>query len=185
MRGFVAAAAAAALCGCASLAPVAPMALPPGRDTAFAIDGRLSARGPGAATTVTFSWSHDPPRDTLTLASALGQVLAELVGDSDTHRMVVTHADGQQESAADWKTLTESALGISLPVSALALWVRGLPHGDSTYVAEADAAGRVAVLRQDGWSIDYGYADAISSRPVRLRVVGATIELRIVIDRWN
>ena len=176
--------AAALLAACASIPGGHALEVEPAATAAFAVEGRLSARRGADGVAVGFSWRHDPPRDTLTIASPLGQVLAELEGDAAAHRVAMTLADGRVAGAPDWPALTERALGFALPVEALSAWIRGLPHAQSTFAAEGDASGRVASLRQDGWAIDFSYPDAASVRPTRLRLMGFDVEVRIVIDRW-
>jgi outer membrane lipoprotein LolB len=176
------------LAACAMPAPVtmAPMApIVPLSDTAFDVDGRLSARRGDDGIAVGFSWRHDPPRDALTVTTPLGQVVAELAGDAARHEVELVLADGRREVAADWPALTSRALGFSLPVAGLSAWVRGAPHAASAWTVEADASGRAGVLRQDGWEIVFGYADDGERRPARLRLVGSETEMRIAIDRWH
>ncbi len=54
---------------------------------------------------------------------------------------------------------------------------------------ERDGAGRVSVLRQQGWEIVYAYADAPPpARPARLVMRypdSEPVEVRVVVDRWS
>jgi outer membrane lipoprotein LolB len=96
-------------------------------------------------------------------------------------------ADGRVERAPDWSRLTEHAFGVTIPVKGLSTWLRGIPRANARFDVEHDDAGRVALLRQDGWEIVYAY-DAASRRPMRLSLQypGAeAIEVRIVVDRWQ
>jgi outer membrane lipoprotein LolB len=169
--------AATLLAACASLPggralEVAPAAA----EAVFAVDGRLSARRGGDGVAVGFSWRHDPPRDTLTIANPLGQVLAELEGDTAAHRVAMTLADGRVADALDWPVLTERVLGFALPVEALAAWVRGRPQRDRS--PPGDASGRVVA------------ATGRMGRPAIRTRARPTVALSrfdvewIVIDRW-
>ena len=182
-------AAALALAGCSAPAPrSAPsvaIAIAPLADTAFGVDGRLSARRGAEGATLGFTWRHDPPRDRLAVTSPLGQAVAELAGDAARGEVEIATADGRREAAADWDALTARALGFALPVSGLAAWLRGAPHGATAWTAEGDALGRAAWIRQDGWEITYSYADDSARRPSRLRLAASDVELRIVIERWD
>jgi outer membrane lipoprotein LolB len=171
--------------GCASTPVAPPTAIPPGADEPFAIDGRLSARRGNDAISVSFAWTHASPRDEIVITTPLGGALAELSGDASTQRVEVRTADGRRDAAYDWATLTERTVGFALPVAGLAFWARGAARADAPHTAEMDAAGRVAVLRQDGCEIVYAYADHSTRRPAQLRLACFDLELRIVIDRWR
>ncbi len=154
-------------------------------DVPFALDGRLAARRGGDAVTANFTWHHAPPRDDLVVTTPVGQSVVEITGDTNAQRMEMRMADGRRADAPDWISLTERALGFPLPIAGLAAWVRGGPHSGAPHWVEPDAAGRAAVLRQDGWEIVYGYVDDATRTPNRLRLAYADVELRIVVDRWN
>jgi outer membrane lipoprotein LolB len=154
-------------------------------DEPFAVDGRLSARQGTNAITANFSWKHHPPKDELSVATPLGQAVAELEGDTAIGRVEVRTADGRRDEAADWTTLTERALGYRLPITGLAAWIRAVPLPDTPYTVEADAEGRVTLLRQAGWEIVYDYADASARRPMRYRITYPDLEIRMVIDAWR
>lgn len=179
--------AAAVLAGCAALppAPVSPGA-PSVADLPFAVDGRLSARHGDEGVAGAFTWNHEPGHDSIDLSTPLGQTLAEIDGNADGVRLRLP--DGTTDSAADWGTLTRRAFGVTIPVEGLAYWIRGVPRAGESARIERDAQGRALVLRQDGWEIVYGYADAAATRPARvtLRYPGSTpIDVRVVVDRWQ
>ena len=180
----------AALCawlaaGCASLpAPPPTEAAFPAVDAPFVIGGRISARRGDNGVAGAFSWTHDAQQDAIDLATPLGQTLARLQGDR--HEVTVQLSDGRVETAPTWSALTEQAFGVVIPVDGLAWWVRALPRASGRYGVERDGAGRVALLRQDGWEIVYAYADLAARQPSRitLQYPGADpIEVRVVVDR--
>ena len=181
------AAVALVVAACATAPPVAPTASASAaeRDARFAIEGRLSARHGKEAIAIGFTWTHAPPLDELVVSNPLGQTIAELSSDSSMPRVEMRTADGRREEASDWASVTERALGVPLPVGALASWAQGLPRADAPHTVEIDAAGRSQVLRQDGCEIVYVYADDSARRPSRLTAVCFELEMRVVIDRWR
>ncbi len=181
MRGGSAIVAACLLAGCAAAPVVAPPIVPLASDAQFAIDGRMSARRGKEGATANFTWRHAPPRDELVVTTPLGQALAEISGDRSTSRFELRLADGRREEAPGWAALTERALGAPVPVEGLASWIRGLPRAGAPFTAEPDSAGRVTVLRQDGWDILYAYADDSAREPSRLQLTQADLEIRIVV----
>ena len=181
MRGLVASAA-LALAACASLPPPEPPAAAV-VDEPFAIAARMSARHDGQGVAAHVDWTHERGRDALAFATPMGTTLARLERDADGAS--IERADGTVERAPDAATLAGRALGFPLPVESLAWWIRAAPHPGSAHAIERDAAGRVLVLRQDGWSVAYAYDDH-ASRPVRLlATTSPDLEVRLVIDAWR
>jgi len=171
-----------AVAACAPLQTRDPQAGAAHGDAAFDVTGRLSARHRSEAASAGFRWSHRHDGDELSLASPLGQTLAELRGDASSVRL--TLPDGRTTQAADWEALTANVLGAPLPVRGLAWWIRGIGHPGSPHTIERDAGGaRAAVLRQDGWEIVYEARD--DERPLRLRMTYPDTEIRLVIDSWS
>jgi outer membrane lipoprotein LolB len=174
-----------ALAACATVpSPTVEQAPIASNDVAFVLAGRMSARRGDNGVAGSFSWHHDPGHDTIQLSTPLGQTLAELQGDAQ--QASVRLQDGRTESAPTWQALTQEAFGVTIPVDGLAYWVRAVPRGGAAYSVERDPAGRVSLLRQDGWDIVYAYADDASRLPSRLTLSypgGEPIEVRIVVDR--
>jgi outer membrane lipoprotein LolB len=150
-------------------------------DAPFNASGRLSARHGSQAAAANFRWMHAPGRDELTIATPLGSTVAQL--DGNPGEVTLSLPDGRTERAADWETLTANVLGAPIPVRGLAWWVRASPHADSGHAVERDASGRIAVLRQDGWEIVYGYGEGERVRSLRLTYPDT--EIRLVIDAFE
>ena len=170
-----------AVAGCATAPPERAGSTAIAPDTAFEASGRLTAKHRNEAAAANFRWTHAPGRDELTLATPLGSTLARLSGSA--REVSLELPDGRSAQAPDWETLTANALGAPIPVRGLASWVRASPHAASAHAVERDDAGRVAVLRQDGWEIVYGYADA--KRPRTLRLSYPETEIRLVLDSFD
>ena len=159
--------------------------LPPAQG-AFDVAGRLSARHGGDALTVNFRWRHASQRDELELASPFGQTVALLTGDTSNVRLQT--ADGRVLTASDWSALTAQGLGWPLPVDGLAFWIQGVPGPGSAFSTEVGDDGRVALLRQDGWTVVYhAYTQTAAPdwRPSRMTLSYPDVELRIAVDSWQ
>lgn len=183
LRRALGAAALLSLAGCAPLAPVRSVEAPPFADAPFDVAGRLSAKRGAEALSANFEWVHTPLADAIALATPLGQTLARLEGTGTGAS--ITLADGRTAQATTFDLLTEQALGVPLPVSGLAWWLRGAPRPGSDARIERDGAGRAGVVRQDGWEIVYAYADDATPLPRRLMLTYPDVEVRIVIDGWR
>lgn len=179
------------LAGCTAMAPPARIS----QDAGFALEGRVAVRYGAENISGRIAWTHDPARDEIGLASPLGNQLARLVRAADG----VTLTDSRQETfrAADAESLTEQRLGWRLPLSGLTDWVQGrvatgLAAGtiadQAAPEAQRDNAGRLSLLMQSGWRIDYSYEDDTARLPKRLILqylkAVEPLEIRLVIERW-
>ncbi len=165
---------------------VTPALAPPAPLAAFDVGGRLSARHGSVAVAASFHWSHANERDEVELASPLGQTVALLSGDASQVRLQA--ADGRVSTASDWGALTEQGLGWPLPVQGLTYWIQGISRPGAPFTVETGDDGRTAVLRQDGWMIEYlAYVQTADAawRPSRLMLTYPDVELRIAIDHWQ
>lgn len=173
----------AALAGCAALGPPpAPLARAP----AFDLIGRVAVSYDGRAFSSGVRWEHTAARDEIWLLTPMGQALAHIVGDADG--AVFTGADQSRHRSGDIEGLTRRALGWELPVARLAWWVRGDLAPDSVIqLVERDGQGRVTVLAQEGWRIEYAYPPSAGqdARPRRLEITTGEQTIRLVVDGWR
>jgi outer membrane lipoprotein LolB len=185
-RGLVVSTFAVLLAACASAPPPSMRTTADAADTPFSIAGRISARRGDAGVAGAFTWTHDAAHDAIDLSTPLGQTLAKLEGGPNG--VEVRLPDGRTQTAATWRELTERAFGVTIPVDGMSAWVRGVPRAAEPFTIERDARGRPALLRQQGWEVVYAYADDAAERPLRasLSYPGPdTIEVRVVVDRWQ
>ena len=185
-RGLVVSTFAVLLAACASAPPPSMRTTADAADTPFSIAGRISARRGDAGVAGAFTWTHDAAHDAIDLSTPLGQTLAKLEGGATG--VEVRLPDGRTQTAATWRELTERAFGVTIPVDGMSAWVRGVPRAAEPFTIERDARGRPALLRQQGWEVVYAYADDAAERPLRasLSYPGPdTIEVRVVVDRWQ
>ncbi len=177
---------ASVLGGCALLPPApAPAARPAQPETAsFALNGRISIDNLGTRQSAGLRWAHTAQSDELLLLAPLGQTAARVYRDAQN----ATLDDGdKQYRAANTELLMQQVLGWYLPLGGLHHWVLGLPATESPAQIEHDGAGRIAVLRQDGWEIRYlRYADnRADSLPTRLQLVRENLLMQLLIDEWE
>ncbi|MCL2872063.1 MAG: lipoprotein insertase outer membrane protein LolB [Betaproteobacteria bacterium] len=183
MFKFAAMLAAVLLAGCASLQrggdDVSEVSA---ADVPFHAQGRFSARYEEQAVAARFDWRHAPDADDIHLIAPLGVTVARLTREGEI--VTVERADHSQHTqrVTDWGELTTQAFGFSLPVESLAYWIRGVPMPGAAAITR-DEAGRIDSLRQQGWEIQYGYAEA--HEPERLDIrYGETVGLRLKIDQF-
>jgi outer membrane lipoprotein LolB len=168
----------------AACATVAPGSLPPA--ASFDLIGRVLVSGEGRAFSSNLRWRHDADSDELWLMSPVGQTLAHIAADDSG--ATLTTPDQQEYRAFTAESLTRRALGWPLPLGGLRYWIQAVadPGGDVATVTR-DAAGRPALLVQDGWSVSYAYPDppAPTALPRRLDLARDGQRIRLVIDEWR
>ena len=177
-RALFALAFAAALSGCAHLAPMPSGEPSPG---GFELSGRVAVRYSGESATGRVQWRHADSTDDLLITNPLGQGVARITRAGEQFELETS--DGHRYSAPDAESLTAQVLGWSLPLHGLPQWVRAQPLPGDPAEIQRDSADRVASLSQDGWHIDYeAYA---GERPSRLTLARPDLEIRLVIESWQ
>ncbi len=155
------------------------------QSASFVLEGRLSVRYGEDSLAGKIAWTHQPLRDDISLASPLGNQLAQITRDATG--VVLTDSRQQQVRALDAETLTEQQLGWRLPLSGLTDWVRARASANGE--AQRDSAGRLVRLSESGWEIEFAYASDAARRPRRLIMSYGRalrpLELRLVIDTWG
>jgi outer membrane lipoprotein LolB len=98
----------------------------------------------------------------------------------------VQTADGRIVHAADAEDLAQEVTGWRMPVDGLAHWVRGLAAPGAAS-EERDARGRLSILSQQDWRIEFAeYFDAPADRlPRRIVLTRPEFELKLHVDAWE
>lgn len=181
-RGFIAVAL-LALAGCAT-PPLLPSGETPLPAEAWILQGRFSVERAEERVSGLIRWQHGGGSDELLLTTPLGQAVARIVLDADGALLELPKQPLRR--APDVDVLTREALGYPLPVAGLAWWVQARPDPARAFDAARDDAGRLALLRQDGWTIEYQqYADSPPGYPRKLRVTRDDLAIRLVADSWD
>lgn len=181
----------AVVSGCASWRTMAVVsqrsALPEASPVAFfKLEGRLSVKAEEQNFSGGLLWDRKAGGETLLLSTPLGQGVAEI--RRQENRVSLTDSEGNVHVADSGEALLQRVVGIKLPVEGLVYWLSALPRTGSPFSAEQDESGRVAVLNQDGWRIEYGRYRELDGRWLPARVFAKrddNLEFRLVVDSWT
>jgi outer membrane lipoprotein LolB len=137
----------------------------------FTTEGRISLRQGDRHDHVRFRWEHTPESDVVLLMSPLGSGLAELTRDATGARLM---RPNQPLVVADsLPLLAQRVFGASLPLEAMADWLRG---------AHPALSGET-----DGWHVVI--SDTAPFRQHRLlRVMEANrddVGFKLIVDDWD
>ena len=171
------------LAGCASSVP-RTTTRPAQVDAPFTFNGRVAVKQDGERSSANLRWVHHSGNDEILLMGPLGKTVARIQRDANG---VILDTSDKHYAARDAETLTQQALGWSLPLSGLRYWVQATAAPDNAFEAERDADGRLRELHQSGWVIRYAqYADtSITALPLRLSLQREHLELLLLIDEWE
>jgi len=149
---------------------------------------RAALRLEGAAYNIGIRWQRQREgRFMILLEAPFGQGVFR-IDSSETGVYRLSLPDGQSFVSTTAEALLEDAVGWSLPISGLDFWIRGLPHPQTAYSRRLDSNGRARSIRQDGWDIEYQeYKPAPDGPqlPRRMRLVGDTVTLKLVVEHWQ
>lgn len=200
MKRLLILAASLALAGCATsrvsmpaVAPVEAEARQAAREAAlqadgdWGFDGRLAVSTDGKGGSGRIEWRQDGPRFDVLLSAPVTRQSWRLSGDPRSARL--DGLDGGPRTGPDADALLREATGWDVPVRALTAWLRGLRAPGAQAVTRFDAAGRLARLAQDGWTITYTWSPtatgAAADLPSRIDAVRGPTRVRLAIDRWT
>jgi len=176
MRAAAAAAIVVLAAGCAQ----APLQPPEGA-LEFQVLGRIGARYNGDGFTGNVDWRHAKSGDDMLISTPVGQGVARIVREGEAVQL--TTANGREYRAPDAESLTERALGFRLPLEGMADWVRGEPAAGTPATKETYPDGKLRVLHQHDWRIEYLEYDGARPRLLQLDYPG--VRLRFAISEWR
>ncbi|HET7831917.1 MAG TPA: lipoprotein insertase outer membrane protein LolB [Gallionella sp.] len=173
--------------GCALMPAAMPTARPAQPEaTPFALNGRIAVRYDSTRQSAGLRWVHRPQSDEILLLAPLGQTAARIYRDATGARL---ESGEQYHEAEDVEALMQQVLGWHFPLAGMHYWVLGLAAPGSQAQIERDSEGRVEVLHQDGWEVQYlRYAgDRADSLPARLQLSRDKLQVQLLIDEleWN
>jgi outer membrane lipoprotein LolB len=155
----------------------------------WTLTGRLAVRSDSQGGNATLRWMREGDRHRIDLTGPLGRGHVRVVQDGDGAEL--RDDAGVVQRAASAEELLWRATGYRLPLAGLPYWALGVSRPGEEGSHELDPAGRLRVLAQDGWKIEYlDYMDAagqaLPSRLFLRRVAQGEeeLEVRLVIERW-
>ena len=169
--------AALAAAGCAELRPVTEH-----ETVEFELAGRIATRYREEAASGNVAWRHSRESDEMLITSPVGSSMARIVRTGG--EVVLTTADRKEFRANDAEALTEQVLGFRVPLKGLTDWVRGRQTEGAEATVARDKDGRLASLKQNGWSVEYQEFRP-DGLPVRMKLTYPGIELRLAIHEWK
>lgn len=154
----------------------------------FAISGRMAILTESKGFSGSMRWHHHEEGDDIQFFSPLGTQLGSI--NKNTNGVTLTTSNQKTYHADDAATLTQQALGWSLPIEGLPDWMLGRPSvttENNPEILAWDAQGNITHMRQDGWDIEYPvYMDNETFQlPGKIILKSNKLELKLVIEQWQ
>lgn len=155
------------------------------RISSWAISGAMAARSKGKGWSASVSWQQQGQGSyQIRLSGPLGSgtVLISRGGG------VVTLRDGPKTvTSSNAESLLKQQTGVSLPVSKLFYWVRGIPAPGSIQGKSYDQSGHLLVLKQGGYLIQYQQYTSVgkSILPSNIKLQGNGVFIKLIIKSWR
>lgn len=128
-------------------------------------------------------WRQQGPDLTLTVAGPLGVGGMRATGNLD--RVLVETTD-EQTYHGDPEVLFKVLVGWPFPVKGMRYWALGMPVPQQPAETRVDENGRLRVLNQSGWQVEYlEYREYLGRHmPRKMRLDNGEISVRVVVDNW-
>jgi len=128
-------------------------------------------------------WRQDGERFRIEIRAPVTRRTYRLVGGPGG--ATLEGLDGGPRSGPDAEALLQEATGWRVPVADMVAWARGA-RGDGGADLEVDEAGRPAVLRQRGWTVEYkAWDEAEPPMPRKVFAANGSRRVRLAVDRWD
>ncbi len=117
------------------------------------IRGRIAVQRGQKADTANMIWRRNGDKHFLEMYGPFGGGRVRITEDGGQAKLV--DAKGNEATGANIEELFYEQTGWRVPFAAIAFWVTGAPTPDYAYSGEIDPSGRLAVLKQMDWEIDF------------------------------
>jgi outer membrane lipoprotein LolB len=188
--------------GCAALPQRAPVENPDAtwqtrqsqlaRLDVWDLRGRVALRTDEQGAHASLRWVRDRERHRMNLAGPFGGGRVRLTYDRGSAEL--RDADGGIFRGATMQQLLLRATGWNLPIEGLNYWVLGLPDPGAPAQSTLDEWGRLKLLEQLGWSVEFlEYTQAGEHELPKVVFIrhkprdksDAEIEVRLAIETWE
>lgn len=147
------------------------------------LQGRLAVSAAGEGGSGRIDWSQRGERFDIRLSAPVTRASWRLLGGPGQARL--EGLEGGPLVGADAGELLALATGWDIPVQALAHWVRGGRAPGPAHV-EFGPDGRLAILVQQGWTVEYrDWSQGGQPRPRRVFASRTDASVRLVVDAWE
>ena len=151
------------------------------------IRGRLGVQTETTGGSVDLIWKQSREDYSIRLIMPLGVGTYLIQGNGK--RALIRYPNGRKRMVSNIDQVFSSVLGVSLPVSAIKDWVRGLPAKSLTVEnRQWDEQDLLSQIKQSGWSVEMtnyiGYELLLPHAIYLSRDDNPELDIRLVLKQW-
>jgi len=162
--------------------------------SSFRLRGRIAIKNAHDGGSGRFDWTQNGEQIRFELSAPLSNQTWRLEGAPGNYTL--TDSKGAPQHSDDARALIYAASGWTIPMQELRFWVRGA-RAQSSGTTNApehsfpelsfDGSGRLSVLKQNGWTVQYErYSDASDGAlPVKLRAFKDDAQVKVIVQSWE
>lgn len=151
----------------------------------WGLEGRLAVSDESDGGSGFLSWRQEPGSARMDFHGALGRGAWRLQAREDGAEL--EFADGRRYRADSIDELVRAQVGWEVPVETLAWWVRGLVAPGRFQRRVLDEEGRLSLLQQDGWNIEFGRYATTGGEALPLKMTARQQDrtVKLAIRKWE
>jgi len=152
---------------------------------AWTLEGRLAVSDDQDGGSGFLNWQQIRGESQLNFHGALGRGAWRL--QTDAAGAQLEFADGRIFRADSIDALVRGQIGWNVPVDKLSWWVRGLAAPGKPGQRVLDEEGRLSLLNQHGWTIEYGRYAAVDGEamPSKMTARQADRTVKLAVRKWD
>jgi len=152
--------------------------------TSWRLHGRIAIKSTGDSWSASIDWQQQDDVFDIHFMTHLGQTMAKLQGQPG---QATLYTPDEKITAADVDELLDKHFGWVIPIEGLRYWILGVPAPGFVANKQVDDDGRMELLEQSGWHIQYVRynRDGSVDMPEKMVLEYPRLRVRLFIDRWE
>ncbi len=151
------------------------------KQTHWELSGKIGITTPQESVAGFIRWRQNQDNFDIYVSGPLGAGNMQIQGNNQYAKLT----QGGKTLSGIPATLFYEQLGWVFPIKNLPHWLQGRPAPFTQATSELNADGKLALLKQDNWTIEYLRYHPYYQLPSRIKIKQGKWKFLIVIKNWN